>query len=66
MNSRQMESHPEINAHVFELVGKGARPVSYEEIFDAAATAVRAAEEREREAKEAKRRRLPLSKRSLA
>jgi len=54
MNRRQMEAHPEIDAHVLELVGKGARPVSYGEIFDAASTAVRAAEEREKKAKEAK------------
>jgi hypothetical protein len=40
---------PKIDEHVFELLGKGERTVSYAEIFDAAAIATRAAVEREKQ-----------------
>jgi hypothetical protein len=40
---------PKIDEHVFELLGKGERTVSYVEIFDAAATATKAAAEREKQ-----------------
>ena len=40
---------PKIDLHVLELLGKGERTVSYAEIFDAAATATKAAVEREKQ-----------------
>ena len=40
---------PKIDEHVFELLGKGERTVGYAEIFDAAATATKAAAEREKQ-----------------
>jgi len=40
---------PKIDEHVFEMLGKGERTVSYAEIFDAAATATKAAVEREKQ-----------------
>ena len=40
---------PKIDEHVFELLGKGERTVSYAEIFDAAATVTKAAVEREKQ-----------------
>jgi hypothetical protein len=40
---------PKIDEHVFELLGKGERTVSYTQIFDAAATATMAAVEREKQ-----------------
>jgi hypothetical protein len=43
---------PKIDEHVFELLGKGERTVSYAEIFEAAATATKAAVEREKKRRE--------------
>jgi hypothetical protein len=40
---------PKIDEHVLELLGKGERTVSYAEIFDAAATATKAALDREKQ-----------------
>jgi len=40
---------PKIDEHIFELLGKGEWTVSYAEIFDAAATATKAAVEREKQ-----------------
>jgi hypothetical protein len=40
---------PKIDEHVFELLGKGERTVSYTQIFDAAATATKAAVDREKQ-----------------
>jgi hypothetical protein len=40
---------PKIDEHVFELLGKGERTVSYTQIFDAAATVTKAAVEREKQ-----------------
>ena len=53
---------PKIDEHVFELLGKGERTVSYAEIFEAAATATKAAVEREKKRREHS----PTTKRALA
>ena len=53
---------PKIDEHIFELLGKGEWTVSYAEIFDAAATATKAAVEREKKRREHS----PTTKRALA
>ena len=53
---------PKIDELVFELLGKGERTVSYAEIFEAAATATKAAVEREKKRREHS----PTTKRALA